>query len=122
MKVLDKKIYQVGGSIRDKLLDIQSSDIDLVAVGYSEDDFSHLIKIGKDFPVFINEQNQEIALAREDKKIANGYNGFSTNTTNVTEGNIANTFNIKGSNPQEVAYEVKAILDAQHRDKANRSM
>jgi tRNA nucleotidyltransferase (CCA-adding enzyme) len=84
LKVLNKKIYQVGGSIRDKLLDIQSSDIDLVAVGYTEDDFSHLIKIGKDFPVFLNEQNQEIALAREDKKIANGYNGFSTNTTNVT--------------------------------------
>ena len=31
--MIEKKIYQVGGCVRDKLLGMSSSDIDLVAVG-----------------------------------------------------------------------------------------
>jgi tRNA nucleotidyltransferase (CCA-adding enzyme) len=82
--VIKKQIYQVGGCVRDGLLGISNSDIDLVAVGYKEDDFKDLIKIGKDFPVFIDENGYELALARVDKKISKGYNGFSIDTTNIT--------------------------------------
>ena len=85
MKInIQKNIYQVGGSVRDKLLGIDSSDIDFVAVGYSEDDFSHLQKVGKDFPVFLTKDGYELALARVERKTANGYNGFETSTKNVT--------------------------------------
>jgi len=78
------KIYQVGGCVRDRLLGISSSDIDYVAVGFSEDDFSHLHKVGKDFPVFLDENGCEIALARVEKKTHAGYNGFETTTKDVT--------------------------------------
>ncbi len=79
-----KKIYQVGGCVRDKLLGIKSSDIDYVAVGFSEEDFKHLSKVGKDFPVFLDENKCEIALARVERKIADGYNGFEADTVDVT--------------------------------------
>jgi tRNA nucleotidyltransferase (CCA-adding enzyme) len=79
-----KKIYQVGGCVRDKLLGLQASDIDYVAVGYSADDFKHLEQVGKDFPVFLNENGCEIALARVERKTANGYNGFEATIKNVS--------------------------------------
>ena len=82
--MIEKKLYQVGGCVRDKLLGITISDIDWVAVGYEESDFKHLDKIGKDFPVFLNENNEEIALARTERKIGKGYNDFSTSIENVT--------------------------------------
>jgi tRNA nucleotidyltransferase (CCA-adding enzyme) len=81
---MGKKIYQVGGCVRDKLLNIPSSDIDFVAVGYSADDFKDLELVGKDFPVFLNKDGCEIALARVEKKVSNGYNGFETKIENVT--------------------------------------
>lgn len=81
---MNKNIYQVGGCVRDKLLGIKSNDIDLVAVGYSCEEFSHLVKVGKDFPVFLNQFGQEIALARVEKKVSDGYNGFKANTLDVS--------------------------------------
>lgn len=82
--MIEKKIYQVGGCVRDNLLGISSSDIDLVAVGYSTDDFSHFECIGKDFPVFLNEDGHELALARVERKVGNGYNGFEASTLDVS--------------------------------------
>jgi len=79
-----KKIYQVGGCVRDKLLNIQSDDIDLVAVGYTASDFQHLECVGKDFPVFLNDDGCEIALARVERKVGDGYNGFEADTLGVT--------------------------------------
>jgi len=81
---MQKKIYQVGGCVRDQLLNIKSNDIDLVAVGYSVEDFAHLECVGKDFPVFIDEKGREIALARVERKISNGYNGFEAITNNIS--------------------------------------
>ena len=81
---MTKKIYKVGGCIRDNLLNIQSNDIDYVAVGYTPLDFIHLECIGKDFPVFIDKNGCEIALARIEKKSGLGYNGFEAYTNNVT--------------------------------------
>ena len=81
---MQKKLYQVGGCVRDGLLGIKSSDIDWVAVGYSEDDFKDYERIGKDFPVFLNDNNEEIALARVERKSGHGYNDFIANTSNVT--------------------------------------
>ena len=46
-----KHIYQVGGSVRDKLLGLSPSDVDYVAVGYTHKDFIQMgyKQVGKDF-------------------------------------------------------------------------
>lgn len=79
-----KKVYLVGGAVRDMLLGIPNYDKDYLAVGYKEEDFTHLKKVGKDFPVFIQEDGSELALARWERKISSGYNGFEIDTSNVT--------------------------------------
>jgi tRNA nucleotidyltransferase (CCA-adding enzyme) len=79
-----KSIYLVGGAVRDMLMGITISDKDYVAVGYSADEFSHLQQVGKDFPVFIQDDGSELALARLEKKIGSGYNGFEIDTKNVS--------------------------------------
>ena len=81
---MEKKIYLVGGAVRDKLLGIEIKDKDYVAVGYSPLDFSHLEQVGKDFPVFLQSDGSELALARLEKKTGVGYNGFEADIKNVT--------------------------------------
>jgi len=81
---MEKKIYLVGGAVRDKLLNIVSNDKDYVAIGYTKEEFSHLECVGKDFPVFLLEDGNELALARREKKTSNGYNGFSVDTQGVS--------------------------------------
>lgn len=82
--MIEKKIYLVGGAVRDKLLNEINYDKDYIAVGYKAEEFSHLKQVGKDFPVFITEDGDELALARIERKISSGYNGFSVDTSNVT--------------------------------------
>jgi tRNA nucleotidyltransferase (CCA-adding enzyme) len=81
---MEKKIYLVGGAVRDMLLGEPQSDKDYVAVGYSAEEFAHLRQVGKDFPVFLLQDGSELALARTEKKIGAGYNGFEMHTKNVT--------------------------------------
>ena len=82
------KIYQVGGSIRDKLLGIPVADRDWVVVGATPDDMLAMgyKQVGRDFPVFLHPQtHEEYALARTERKTAPGYRGFAFNTsTDVT--------------------------------------
>lgn len=80
----NKKIYLVGGAVRDRLLGLETYDKDFVAVGYSMEEFSHLKMVGKDFPVFIDENGCELALARVERKISSGYNGFNVDTSNIS--------------------------------------
>ena len=78
------KIYQVGGSIRDKLLGLPITDRDWVVVGSTPDHMMSLgyRPIGKDFPVFLHpETHEEYALARTERKTAPGYKGFSFHTS-----------------------------------------
>jgi tRNA nucleotidyltransferase (CCA-adding enzyme) len=82
--MIEKKIYLVGGAIRDKLMNKPIKDRDYVAVGCRESEFAHLKKVGKDFPVFIREDGSELALARVEKKISSGYNGFEVSTQDVS--------------------------------------
>ena len=79
-----KKIYLVGGAVRDMLLNAPISDKDYVAVGYEASDFSHLRRVGKDFEVFLLSSGAQLALARTERKTGHGYNGFSASTKNVT--------------------------------------
>lgn len=79
-----KKIYLVGGAVRDMLLNLPLNDKDYVAVGYTQEDFSHLRRVGKSFPVFLQDNSTQIALARKEFKIDKGYNGFSFEIENVS--------------------------------------
>lgn len=73
------KVYLVGGAVRNQLLDLPVSDYDWVVVGAEPCDLLKLgfKKVGKDFPVFLHPKTkEEYALARIEKKIKNGHNGF----------------------------------------------
>ena len=74
------KIYEVGGAVRDTLLDKKAKDKDWVVVGSSpEEMISNGFKpIGKDFPVFLHPTSkEEYALARTERKTGHGYHGFN---------------------------------------------
>jgi tRNA nucleotidyltransferase (CCA-adding enzyme) len=73
------KIYLVGGSVRDEILELPVTDHDYVVVGSSPDEMVRLgyRPVGKDFPVFLHPQSQEqYALARTERKVSRGYKGF----------------------------------------------
>lgn len=74
------KIYEVGGAVRDALLNEEAKDKDWVVVGSSPKEMAAkgFRPIGKDFPVFLHpETNEEYALARTEKKSGQGYHGFN---------------------------------------------
>ena len=74
------KIYEVGGAVRDALLNVEAKDKDWVVVGSSPEEMAAkgFRPIGKDFPVFLHpETNEEYALARTEKKSGQGYHGFN---------------------------------------------
>lgn len=50
------KIYSVGGSVRDELLNLPIQDRDYVVVGSTPEEMSRLgyRPVGKDFPVFLH--------------------------------------------------------------------
>ena len=74
------KIYKVGGAVRDRLMGLKPKDTDWVIVGssISELEKKGFQQVGKDFPVFIHPKTgEEYALARTERKIAQGYTGFA---------------------------------------------
>lgn len=81
------QIFQVGGSVRDNLLGIDSQDRDWVVVGATpaQMEARGFRQVGADFPVFLHPDTQdEYALARQERKAGNGYHGFEVTTDNVT--------------------------------------
>ena len=77
--------FLVGGAVRDKLLNREVFDRDFVVVGSSVEEMLSLgfNQVGKDFPVFLHPQTkEEYALARTEKKISDGYTGFTCNASN----------------------------------------
>lgn len=85
-------IYLVGGAVRDALLAAQapkrangqapqrSHDRDWVVVGSTPQAMDALgfVPVGKDFPVFLHPKtHEEYALARTERKTAQGYKGFA---------------------------------------------
>jgi tRNA nucleotidyltransferase (CCA-adding enzyme) len=86
--------YQVGGSVRDRLLGIDSPDRDFVIVGATPEEMVRrgFKPVGRDFPVFLHpETGEEYALARTERKSGRGYHGFVFHTgSDVTlEGDLA---------------------------------
>jgi tRNA nucleotidyltransferase (CCA-adding enzyme) len=74
------KFYIVGGYNRDILMHRESNDIDWVVVGATPEWMlaNGYKQVGADFPVFLNEDGVEHALARTERKTGAGYHGFAT--------------------------------------------
>lgn len=73
------QIYLVGGAVRDELLGLPVHDRDWVVVGASPEQMlaDGFKPVGADFPVFLHpDSHEEYALARSEKKVAPGYQGF----------------------------------------------
>ena len=78
------EIYSVGGSVRDGLMGLPIHDRDYVVVGADEEDIkqTNWILVGFDFPVYADlVTGDQYALARTERKIAPGYNGFEINAS-----------------------------------------
>ena len=78
------KIYLVGGAVRDQLLGLPVKERDWVVVGATVNDMLKLgyRQVGKEFPVFLHpETKEEYALARLERKIKPGYQGFDFDTS-----------------------------------------
>ena len=78
------KIYQVGGAVRDRLLQRPFHDTDWVVVGATPEAMTArgFTPVGKDFPVFLHPQtHEEYALARTERKSGVGYRGFVVHTS-----------------------------------------
>ncbi len=73
------KIYQIGGVVRDRLLEKEASDVDYVVVGGTPQDLidKGFLSVGKNFPVFLHPKTKaEYALARKEIKIGNKHTDF----------------------------------------------
>lgn len=80
---LGGKLFLVGGAVRDKVLGKRPKDLDFVITGVKLEDVPFDKVAGKDFPVFLVEvdgQVVEVAMARTEKKVAQGYHGFEFHT------------------------------------------
>lgn len=83
------KKYIVGGYVRDRILGLRPKDKDYVLVGATKRDIEYLKSIGfeqvgADFPVYLDKEGNEHALARTERKVGDGYGGFEVNTQGVT--------------------------------------
>jgi tRNA nucleotidyltransferase (CCA-adding enzyme) len=80
----DLRIYCVGGAVRDKLLGLPVQDRDWVVVGSTPEamEARGYKPVGSDFPVFLHpDTHEEYALARTERKVAQGYKGFTVYAT-----------------------------------------
>jgi tRNA nucleotidyltransferase (CCA-adding enzyme) len=72
-------VYLVGGAVRDRLLGLPIKERDWVVVGADEAALlaQGFKRVGRSFPVFLHpETREEYALARTEKKVGTGYQGF----------------------------------------------
>lgn len=72
-------IYEVGGAVRNRLLGLPVKERDWVVVGADEATLlaEGFKRVGRSFPVFLHPKTrEEYALARTEKKVGVGYQGF----------------------------------------------
>jgi len=77
----------VGGAVRDMLMGIEPKDIDYVVVGATPDYMENVLgmkRVGQDFPVFLDENGDEYALARRERSTGEGYVDFQFEVDGVS--------------------------------------
>jgi tRNA nucleotidyltransferase (CCA-adding enzyme) len=74
----DLECYLVGGAVRDGLMDREPNDRDYVVVGETPESMKDrgFQQVGKGFPVFLDDNGDEYALARTEDTTGDGYNDF----------------------------------------------
>lgn len=77
------RMFLVGGFVRDHLMGMFPNDRDYVVTGATEEEFvksnvffEKFEKVGAAFPVYLDTQGNEWALARRERKSGTGYHGF----------------------------------------------
>ncbi len=78
------QVYLVGGAVRDQLLERPIKDKDFVVVGTTVAEMltAGFHQVGADFPVFLHPTTkEEYALARTERKLGHGYQGFSVHAS-----------------------------------------
>lgn len=81
------KVFLVGGAVRDLVMGKTPQDLDFVVVGASPEKMVEMgfTQVGADFPVFLHPvTGDEFALARTERKVGAGYNGFTCEWEGVT--------------------------------------
>lgn len=75
---INMRCFVVGGAVRDVLLGLTPQDFDYVWVGATPQDLvdQGMKQVGVDFPVFLDLEGNEHALARIERKTGMGYYGF----------------------------------------------
>ncbi len=110
-------LYLVGGAVRDKFLEKESTDEDFCVTGLSSREFQTLFpeaKIrGKSFEVF-DLENKEFALARKESKIGKGHKEFQIET--AKEINIEQDLARRDLTINSIAIDVltNKIIDPYH--------
>lgn len=76
---MDLKVYKVGGAVRDEIMGIEPHDIDYCVVGSTVNEMLSLgyKQVGKDFPVFLDKDGNEYALARTERKTGKKHTDFN---------------------------------------------
>lgn len=73
------RIFLVGGAVRDLLLGRTPTDLDYVVVGATPADMlaAGYRAINAEFPIFLDADRREYALARRERKTSSGHRGFT---------------------------------------------
>ena len=80
------QVFLVGGAVRDLMMGIVPKDFDFVVVGANPDMMlaAGFEAVGADFPVFLDGNGNEFALARKERKSGEGHTGFKCEWEGVT--------------------------------------
>ena len=109
------QVYLVGGAVRDQLLGRPVKDKDFVVVGSTVADMlaAGFNQVGADFPVFLHPDTQEeYALARTERKLGHGYQGFSVHASPIVT--LKEDLQRRDLTVNAMAIEVTSLTDDSH--------